>query len=174
MKYFRTPSRWRHSLVTWLACAQILPCGCVQFPMGLTQQTDNFEGTIDFSTERVTPFTLHGTEPDIGEYTARGEVLFRPGDQPDSLIGEGVAVFTTTDGSRLAGVVTWQAGPEINGERDSSIEFSWRDSVQFSDGTTVSSDGQFAQAENRPRGLVVIAIIAILIAMLLPAVQKVR
>jgi hypothetical protein len=142
----------------------------VLFP-GLTQQRDNFNGTVDFSTDRVTPFTLHGTEPDIGEYTARGEVLFRAGDQPGSLIGEGVAVFTTSDGSKLVGVVTWKAGPEIDGKRDSSIEFSWRDSVQFSDGTVVSSDGQFAQAEDRPRGLVVIAIIAILIGMLLPAIQ---
>ena len=67
----------------------------------------------------------------------------------------------------LVGVVEWDADAEGDGLRTSHIHFSWRDSVQFSDGTVVDSTGRFVK--DRPPGLVVIAIIAILIGMLLPA-----
>ena len=47
--------------------------------------------------------------------------------------------------------------------------FSWADSVELGDGTIVENTGRFV--EDRPPGLVVIAIIALLHLLLLPAVQ---
>jgi hypothetical protein len=132
-----------------------------------------FEGAIDLSAEGAMPFALHGTASHLGQFTCLGEVEFRPGPDEGTLVGDGVAAFTAANGDLLVGVVTWEVGPEADGFRTTRLHFSWRDSVQFSDGTVVSSTGHFL--ESRPPGLVVIAIIAILIGLILPpAVMKVR
>ena len=129
----------------------------------------NWVGSIDLSAPGPVPFTLAGTASHLGRFTARGEVEFTPGGEDGSLVGEGVVVFTAANGDQLAGVVDWDvaAGGDF---RTSSIHFSWRDSVTFADGTVASSTGRFLH--DRPPGLVVIAIIAVLIALLVPAVQK--
>lgn len=175
MKGFMIPGPKRAAMLVMLAFLQALPSGCNVGPAApqLDELADGFDGTVEFSTERTTPFRLRGLQPRLGEFTADGEVDFRAGEQEGSLIGEGVAVFETANGDKLVGVVTWYAGPEdADGERASDIEFRWRDSVEFSDGTVVVSDGQFENPEDRPPGLVVIAIIAIIVGMLLPAIQK--
>jgi hypothetical protein len=172
MRYFKTLGGPKATLVGLLALLQILPAGCVQPPADsqLVEQTENFTGTADVNTERVTPFTLEGTEPHIGQYVCHGEVRFLDGEEPGSFTGNGVAVFETTDGDKLVGVVTWEIDAASGDDRASRIQFSWRDSVEFSDGTTALTTGHFV--DDRPPGLVVIAIIAILIGLLVPAVQK--
>jgi hypothetical protein len=74
-------------------------------------------------------------------------------------------VREAANGDLLVGNVAWEvaAGGDF---RASQIHFSWRDAVEFSNGTVVTNTGHFV--DDRPPGLVVIAIIAILAAILFP------
>jgi len=129
----------------------------------------NFAGTIDFDAAGPSAFTLEGTASHLGRFTADGEIEFVPGRQAGSLVGQGVVVFEAANGDLLVGNVSWDVPPGGGDFRTSSIHFVWADSVEFSDGTVVFNTGRFVT--DRPPGLVVIAIIAILIGLLLPAVQ---
>jgi hypothetical protein len=165
MKRFRILSWKKFVLVAVLTLFQALPVNVLaKSPVKLKK----FLGTIDFTTEEVTTFTLEGTASHLGKYTCYGEVVFTP--LPDgSLLGDGVSVFTAANGDLLVGAVSWDVDPEGDELLTSHIHFSWRDSVTFSDGTVVSSTGRFT--DDRPPGLVVIAIIGVLIGLLLPAIS---
>ncbi len=131
---------------------------------------NHWSGMVNLSNAGITPFELAGTASHLGQFLANGEVEFLPIGENGSLVGAGPVVFTAANGDLLVGVVTWDVGPEAEGERATRLHFSWRDAVTFSDGTLVANTGRFVSS--RPPGLVVIAIIAILIGLLVPAVQK--
>src|SRR5579864_526799 len=121
------------------------------------------EGAIDLSQEGSPTFAFSGTASHLGRYRCYGEIEFHPGATQGSMDGVGVAVFVAANGDLLVGVATC----ELDADGTGQMRFSWRDSVEFSDGTIVSSTGRFATS--RPPGavspiryqLVVIAIIAI-------------
>jgi len=154
------------ALVALLTFFQTIPVGAfAQSPVKLKK----FVGSIDFNEEGPSTFTLEGTASHLGKYTCHGEVSFAPGEEEGTLLGDGVAVFEAANGDLLVGVVSWEVDADDEEFRTSHIHFSWRDAVEFSDGTVVASTGRFV--DDRPPGLVVIAIIAVLIGLLLPAVQ---
>ena len=124
-------------------------------------------GVIDVSTRRPAPFVFEGSNAQMGKFAAYGEVQFADGKQRGSLVGQGVVAFKTGKGNMVVGDVTWDVAP--GGDfRTSEMRISWRDSIELSDGTIVVNTGD---VDEQPQGLVVIAIIAILIGLLLPAVQ---
>ncbi|MGE3181254.1 MAG: hypothetical protein AB7N71_06460 [Phycisphaerae bacterium] len=168
---FRCRSVFRAFAVAAALLFQILPAGCINPPAStLVEQVDGFSGDIDFATDKTSTFELIGNEAHLGEYTARGEVTFRENGPDGSLVGDGVAVFTDADNDQLVAMVYWPLQAERSNQREGNIEFRWLDTVTFADGEVFESTGKFADAELRPPGLVVIAIIAVLIGRLCPAV----
>jgi hypothetical protein len=129
----------------------------------------DFDGAIDFRAEGPTPFVLSGTASRLGQYRCYGEVEFYPGKTRGTLVGEGVAVFQAENGDLLTAVVSWDVAADGRDYRTSELRFSWRDAIEFNDGTFVPTTGGFE--DDKPTELVVIAIIAVLIGLLLPAVQ---
>jgi hypothetical protein len=167
MKRFMFRCRKSVTLIALLSFSLALPpTASAKSPVKLTK----WSGDIDFSTEGISPFVLSGNASHLGKFTAYGEVAFHPGATAGTFVGDGVVVFTAANGDLLVGNVAWDVDAGEDQFRNSQIHFSWRESVVLSNGEIVSNTGRFI--DSRPPGLVVIAIIAILIGMLLPAVQK--
>lgn len=91
---------------------------------------------------------LTGVTDDFGRYVASGELTYAGGDQEGAQSGTGVAVVRAEDGDMIVADLT--AEPQADGS--TAFTFHWRDSVTFSDGTVVATDGRFVQT--RPPGLV--------------------
>lgn len=152
----------------WLSLLILIACCAVNTQAAFAQSAVKLkgQGAITLSSEGPSPFAFSGTASHLGNYRCHGEMTLQNGGGNGAQTGTGVAVFEAANGDLLVGVVTMQTGASGDGD----IHFSWRDSVQFSDGTVVSSTGRFVNS--RPPGaistihtqlLVVIAIIAILI-----------
>ena len=106
-------------------------------------------GAVALSPGGTSPFVLEGTASHLGRFTARGEIELVSGQQPDSFVGEGIVVITAANGDLLAGVATFDLGEGGLGH----VHFSWRDAVQFSDGTVVETTGRFVN--QRPPGALI-------------------
>lgn len=156
----------RRKMVALVTLVSFLPIAVTPAMATSPVKMQKWRGTIDYSAQGPSSFTLEGVASHLGQFAAYGEVTLRPGDGVGSLVGEGVVVFEAANGDLLVGTTIWG----VNGDEVGQMHFSWRDSVEFSDGTVVANTGRFV--EDRPPGLVVIAIIAILIGLLVPAVQK--
>lgn len=111
---------------------------------------------IQLATEGPSAFEMAGRSQHMGRFECCGEIHFQPVAADGILTGEGVAVVEAANGDRIVGVVSCRVDADGLGD----VHFSWRDAVEFSDGTVVRNTGRFAR--RRPPG-VVIAIIAILI-----------
>ena len=106
------------------------------------------EGSIELSTDGPSTFVLQGNGSHFGKYACYGEVEFSTGTEAGTLAGKGPAVIQAANGDLIVGIVTWQIDADGNGQ----TSFSWRDSVEFSDGALVSSTGRFTSS--RPAGAV--------------------
>ena len=166
MRSSRLRSGWKLALVVLVGCS--LSANPVLAAKSAVKMK-NWEGSIEFSEDGPSEFRMSGTASHLGRFTAVGEVTFEPGEEEGSLVGRGVVVLTTANGDLLVGNVTWDVGAEEDGVSPASMHFVWADSVEFSDGEVVENTGRFV--DDRPPGLVVIAIIPILIGLLLPAIQ---
>jgi hypothetical protein len=157
----------RAVLIVMLSLSIILPHSALaESPVKLKK----WAGAIDINAEGTIPFVLQGKASHLGRFSAYGEVDFVPGEVAGTLVGDGVVVFEAANGDLLVGSAAWDVAADGDEFRTTHIHFSWLDSVEFSDGTIVSNTGRFVQ--DRPPGLVVVAIIGVLIALLLPAVQS--
>ena len=144
MKCFASPSRHAVALLTALAFVGL----SADAAYGQSAVKLKGAGAIDLSTESTPTFAFSGTASHLGRYTCHGEIELHPGEKKGSMLGVGVADFEAANGDLLVGVVTC----ELDADGTGLLRFSWRDSVEFSDGTIVPSTGRFV--DSRPPGVV--------------------
>ena len=149
MKQFSMRGESKLALLVLLALCQLFPTvamgrSAVKIPRGA--------GQVDLSggLGSIAPFVLEGDASHIGEFTAYGEVLLEEGDEPGSIRGEGIVVFTAANGDLLVGDITWELN---SNDQRGTIHTKWRDSVQFSDTTVLHNTGRFVK--ERPAGFII-------------------
>jgi hypothetical protein len=99
------------------------------------------------------PHEMSGTASHVGRFTAQGEVVFVPVDASGARLGDGIVDFRAANGDLLVGKALWEIEPADADKSPGSIHFSWRDSVEFSDGRIMHSTGRFTS--QRPPGLII-------------------
>jgi hypothetical protein len=151
MNRFLIRGEGKVALVVLLALCQVFPTvatgkSAVKIAKG--------GGQVDLSggLGTVAPFVFEGDASHIGQFTAVGEVRLEPGDEPGSIVGEGIVVFIAANGDLLVGDITWDLrSVDARGE----LRTKWRDSVRFDDGTVVHNTGRFVN--ERPPGALIAA-----------------
>jgi hypothetical protein len=112
-----------------------------------------FRGVFNLTTTPAT-FTFNGVAPELGRFYGFGEVAVAAADGAGKQSVSGPIVVFGPSGDRLVGNVS---GDLTEGDRRSSaspnLQFHWRDSVTFSNGTTVTNTGRFVA--KRPAGIVI-------------------
>jgi ABC-type transport system substrate-binding protein len=126
-----------------LALTACLPFAAADQPLSKMKVRS---ATLTFSDGGFAVLGLTGMAEALGKCSAYGELVFVPGEDEDTLDGMGVAAFTAADGDVLVGVIAAQ----IDEDNRLTWVIHWRDTVTFSDGTTVASTGRFV--DNRPPG----------------------
>ena len=146
----RLSYRWRCTL--FLLCLAVLVAWSVtpahaESPVKL----NNTIIMCDDLTVPFSPLTIEGTASHLGNFYADGEISFIPDEASGSLFGEGVVVLVAANGDLLAGIITLEISPFVDDEADVLIHISWRDYVEFADGSVFPSTGRFAKS--RPPGI---------------------
>jgi hypothetical protein len=142
MNYSKT-FRGRLMLISSLAACALFAASAFATPVVKLSG----EGLVEVSATGSSPFTLSGNASHLGTYECYGEIEFVRSEE-GTLTGSGIAVIRAANGDLIVGVVSWQS--DINGT--GQISFSWRDSVEFSDGSVVSDTGRFI--DSRPAGAI--------------------
>src|SRR5262245_32645672 len=141
-----------------LGAAAFPPFAAADQPLGAMNVKS---ANLTLGEDGIATLRMTGTAEQQGKCSCYGEFDFAHGEEPDTLDGLGVVIFTAANGDRLVGIIAMQID-EAEADDTFSAEIHWRDSVTLRDGTTVASSGRFVN--HRPPGLpVFIAIIAILI-----------
>jgi hypothetical protein len=142
--------RWRSA--RFLLCLAVLGAWSVK-PAEAQSPVKLHDAIImcDDLSASLSPLTIEGTASHLGEFSAVGEISFVPDEASGSVVGVGVVVLEAANGDLIAGIITLDISPIVDGEADVHIHISWRDDVEFADGSVFPSTGRFAKT--RPPGV---------------------
>jgi hypothetical protein len=146
----RLSTRFGPVAVALVALAAFPPFAAADQPLGkLNVKTFS----LTFEEDGLAVLRVTGTAEELGRCSCHGEIVFIPGADEGTLLGEGVIAFTAANGDLLVGVVAALLDKEDN---VLSVVIHWRDAVTFGDDTTIESTGRFV--DRRPPGIIAILI----------------